>query len=91
MKRVIDGVTDFGKINSKLKEVMVSKNISINDMSKIANIKYDVVKRYYYNNVYQVDLQIIAKFCYVLNCNIHDIFYYECSEELNKQKVDMLF
>lgn len=82
MQRTISWGTDFGKINFALKELMDSKNISISDMSKLADVKYDVVKRYYSNDLYQIDLQILAKFCYVLNCNVNNILNYENSKVL---------
>ena len=76
----------YGKVNSNLKAVMDKKEISINLMSKLAEIKYDVVKRYYYNELYQVDLQILAKLCYILECSIDDILNYEYIEEPIKIK-----
>lgn len=76
MKKIIDYETDYGYAFCNLKNLMDKKGISINMMSKLSKIKYDVVKRYYYNNIYQVDLQILAKFCYVLGCKISDILIY---------------
>ena len=34
-------------IELNVKEVMDKRNISINELSRLANIKYDIVKRYY--------------------------------------------
>ena len=79
-KRISFGM-NYGRVNSNLKAVMDRKEISINTMSKLADIKYHVVKRYYYNNLYQVDLQLLAKFCYILDIKISDILEYEYSEE----------
>ena len=47
-------------------------------MSRLADIKYDVVKRYYYDEIYQADLRLLAKFCYILGpvgpqLNIEDL------------------
>ena len=82
MQKRISFGTNYGRVNSNLKAVMDRKEISINTMSKLADIKYHVVKRYYYNNdLYHVDLQLLAKFCYILDCKISDILEYEYSEE----------
>lgn len=82
MPMTISWGTNFGKVNCDLKSLMDSRSITISDMSKFADVKYDVVKRYYNNDVYQVDLQILAKFCYVLNCNIDNILNYEYDKVL---------
>ena len=76
MKKIIDYETDYGYVYCNLKYLMDKQGISINMMSRLSKTKYDVVKRYYYNEIYQVDLQILAKFCYVLGCKISDILIY---------------
>ena len=38
---------------------------------------YDLVNRYYNNKVIRIDLDIIARLCYVLNCSVNDIIKYE--------------
>lgn len=77
MKEIKNYETKFGEVSCILKNEMDKQNISISKMSRIANIKYDVVKRYYLGYLYQVDLEILAKFCYVLECNLDDILIYE--------------
>ena len=39
-------------------------------------INYDLVNRYYNNRVIRVDIDIIARMCYVLDCDITDILKY---------------
>ena len=39
-------------------------------------MNYDLVNRYYNNKVSRVDLDVIARFCYVLGCNVRDILTY---------------
>ena len=82
MQKRITFETYYGKVNSNLKAVMDRKEISINVMSRLADIKYDVVKRYYYDEIYQADLQLLAKFCYILDCKIEDILCYSYSNEV---------
>lgn len=38
---------------------------------------YDLVNRYYNNKVVRIDLDIIARMCYVLDCDINDLIKYE--------------
>lgn len=88
MKRNITYSTYFGYVYCNLKELMDKKNISINLMSKLADIKYDVVKRYYTGEIYHVDLQILAKFCYILECDIQKILNYEYEKSIEKQGIN---
>ena len=46
-------------------------------MTKLAELKYTTVKSYYINApITRVDLDVISKFCYVLNCEPEDILEY---------------
>ena len=38
---------------------------------------YDLVNRYYNNKVVRIDLDLIARMCYVLDCDINDLIKYE--------------
>lgn len=85
IKKEIDYGTNFGNVNSNLKQLMDDKHISISTMSKLTNIKYDIVKKYYYEDNYAYTKDILAKFCYVLECNIDDILVYEKKKDCVKQ------
>lgn len=77
MRKIITIETNYGMLHSNLKKVMDRENISINMMSKLTGIKYDVIKRHYYNETFQADYNTLAKFCYVLGCELDDILVYE--------------
>ncbi len=38
---------------------------------------YDLVNRYYNNKVVRINLDIIARMCYVLDCDINGLIKYE--------------
>ena len=76
-KRGIHETKDYGKVEIKLSSIMDKNNINIYQMSKYTDLKYSTVKSYYNNcPLTRVDLDVISKFCYVLNCNIEDILEY---------------
>ena len=81
----IDYKTNFGNVKLKLNELMDKKGISISTMSKLANVKYEIVKKYYNVENYAFTSEILAKFCYILDCEIDDILIYETSEDFVKQ------
>jgi len=56
---------------------MDEKDISINRMAELANVQYRIVKKYYEQKSIRIDLEILAKFCYILECDISDILCYQ--------------
>ena len=47
------------------------------DVRSIISYRIDeVIERYYQNHVERVDLDFIAKVCYVLNCKVEDLLEY---------------
>lgn len=66
---------------------MDKNNISINEMSRYANIRYETVRKYYHNDCYWYDSEALAKFCYVLGCNIGDLLKYEPQKTLQKTEI----
>ena len=76
--RGIIELKNYGKVEIKLSSIMDQNNITIYQMSKYTDLKYSTVKSYYNNcPITRVDLDVVSKFCYVLNCNIEDILEYK--------------
>lgn len=61
------------EVEVNLKNVMLKKKITVNQLSKMTGIRYHIVKKYYRNEMYRIDLLNLAKFCDALNCEIEDI------------------
>ena len=75
--RGIVELKNYGKVEIKLSSIMDKQNITIYQMSKLTNLKHSTVKAYYNNfPITRVDLDVISKFCYVLNCSIEEILEY---------------
>ena len=76
--RGIVELRNYGKVEIKLKTIMDRKNISMYQLSQLANLKHSTVKNYYNNcPITRVDLDVISKLCYVLECKIEDILEYK--------------
>ncbi len=74
---IID-IKEYGKVRIKLAEIMDAKGITRNKMRSLTGVKYEVVDRYYKaENVERVDLDFLAKACYVLDCKICDLLEYQ--------------
>lgn len=76
MDNTIYTLKDYGNIYINLKEMMAVKGISRSKLSSMSAMNYDLVNRYYNNKVTRVDLDVIARFCYVLGCNVEDVLKY---------------
>lgn len=81
----IDYETDFGNVKIKLNVLMDKKHISISTMSKLANVKYEIVKKYYYGDIMLLLQKYFGKICYILDCKIDDILVYETSKDYVNQ------
>ena len=68
---------NYGKVEIKLSSIMDANKINIYRMSQLTGLKYSTIKSYYTNSpISRVDLDVISKMCYVLNCRIEDILEY---------------
>lgn len=65
-------ISDY-EIKINLKRQMEKIKINRFNLSKLTNTKLDTINRYYYNEITRVDLDILLRFCIVLQCNIDDI------------------
>ena len=72
---------NYGSTKIRLKEILQKKGISRNKLCSLVGANYDLINRYYNNSISRVDLDIISRFCYVLNCNINDILEYKPSKK----------
>ena len=68
---------EYGSVKVKLAEVLDGRGITRNRLKTLTGVKYEVIDRYYQSHVERVDLDFIAKVCYVLNCKIEDLLEYE--------------
>lgn len=74
----IMNIKEYGKIKIKLSDIMDKKGITRNKMRTLTGVKYEVIDRYYKaENVERVDLDFLAKACFVLNCSVSDLLEYE--------------
>lgn len=77
MEESIFTLKNYGKIKLNLKELLDNKKISRHKLCSMIGANYDLITRYYNNSVSRIDLDIIARICFVLNCTVNDIIIYE--------------
>lgn len=73
----ISTICEYGKIKIKLRELLEQKEISRYQLSKMTNTRFEVINKWYSGEVERIDSDVLARFCFVLDCNVSDIIEYE--------------
>ena len=66
----------YGSVELKLKKVMDERGITRNQLAKLIDARFEVVNKWYQNRVEKMDLDILARICYALDCKAEDIIEY---------------
>ena len=74
-KKVVT-VKDYGSIKIRLKEYLDERNINRNKLARYIGSRFEVVDNWYEGNLSKVDLDVLARICYVLGCKVSDILEY---------------
>lgn len=72
----IISTVEYGAVEIHLSELIEQRGISKTRLAKLANTNYKNIKRLCDKEVQKVDLDIIARICFVLKCNLSDIMVY---------------
>lgn len=67
---------EFGTVRLKLDEVMEQQGISINKLAFRSEMQRTQLKTYRDNKVQRVDLAVLARLCYALDCDLTDLLEY---------------
>lgn len=67
---------DYGHVELRLKEIMDERGISRNQLAKRIDARFEVVGKWYKGEVEKMDLDILARICYALDCTAEDIIQY---------------
>ena len=72
---------DYGHVELKLKEVMDARGITRNQLAKLIDARFEVVGKWYKGEVEKMDLDILARICYALDCTTEDLIRYVPGKE----------
>lgn len=72
---------DYGRVELRLKEIMDERCISRNQLAKRIDARFEVVGKWYKGEVEKMDLDILARICYALDCTTEDLIRYVPAEE----------
>ena len=67
---------EFGTVRVKLADILKEQNISINKLAFRAEMQRTQLKSYIHNDIQRLDIAILSRLCYALNCDLTDLLEY---------------
>lgn len=67
---------EFGTVKLHLKELMHERGLSLTKLSFRAEMQRTQLKHYYDGSIQRVDLAVLSRLCFALNCNLNDLLEY---------------
>lgn len=80
-EKAVMTVNEYGCIKIHLKERMLERKISRYALARLVDTRFEVIDRWYNGDVFKLDLDILARICYVLDCKVSDILEYAPAPE----------
>ena len=74
--RSVVNLGSYGKITVHLKELIEQRGITRYRLAKLADTRFEVVEKWCNGTVERIDTDVLARFCYILDCEITDIIQY---------------
>lgn len=79
--RSIVTIKEYGKIDLRLKEMIDSREMTRNCLAELIDTRFSVIDKWYKNEVERLDLDVLARICYVLDCEPSDLISYDRKRE----------
>lgn len=77
----IFSIRQYGRMDVHLADILDSRNMTRNALARATDTRFEVVKKWYDNTVTTIDLDVLARFCYVLDCTPDELIKYSKPEE----------
>lgn len=74
--RSVVNLNSYGNVTIHLKELIEERGITRYRLSKLADTRFEVVEKWCSGAVERIDSDVLARFCYILDCDITDIIKY---------------
>ena len=81
LKQLPSTPEEYGAIRIKLNEIMQEKNVSMNQLSFRTEMQRTQLRNYRDNKIQRLDIDILKRLCYVLECDLHDLIEYTSPKE----------
>ena len=81
MQNVVFSMKEYGHIEIHLKELMEERGVTRNALARATNTRFEVINKWYHGHVEKIDADVLARICYILDCNPGDSILYTVSDE----------
>lgn len=81
LRQLPTDMKDYGEIKIHLGEILEKRDISLNQLSFRAEMQRTQLRNYRDNKVQRLDIDILLRLCYVLECDLTDLIEYIPPEE----------
>lgn len=68
---------DYGKVTLTVENVLKKRQMNIYRLSKLTNINWNIIRKYVKGTLYRVDLDVLSRMCYALNCSLEELIHYD--------------
>ncbi len=75
-------IKEYGKMHVCLAEIIDKKHMTRNALARATDTRFEVVKKWYDDSVTTIDLDVLARFCYVLDCRPEDLIKYQIAKSI---------
>lgn len=72
---------DYGKVQLRLKEILAEKNIKRGTLARCTGTRFEVVDHWCKGNVEKMDMDVLARICCALDCEVSDLLVYQSGAE----------
>jgi putative transcriptional regulator len=70
-------IKDYGCISFHFDKIMDAKGITRNKLAMLTGIRFEVADRLYKGIIERMDMDVLARVCFVLDCQVGDIIKYD--------------
>ena len=79
----MSGPLDYGRFDIVLDEYLQERQISKNKLAEEANLQRTQLNAYCKNDIKRPDLDVLARICHALHCDLTDIIRYVHPSQTN--------
>ena len=72
-EKTVVSLKNYGKVHLKLNELLDERGMTRNYLARLVNTRFEVIDRWYQGAVDSLDLDILARICFVLDYEVEDI------------------
>lgn len=76
-EKAVLAIQQYGYIENYLGKLMEEKGITRGALSRLTGVRFEVIDKWAKGKVERMDLDVLARICFVLDCKVTDILEYK--------------